>query len=236
MDRDLSAALAAAARTVGRSASVEDTLEAIVQTARSSLPGFDHVGVSTIERDGTVVTRAQTGDLVRQLDDLQYELREGPCVDSLQDALVVEAPDIRHDQRWPRYVPEAVALGLKSQLALKLYLDEDGTLGGLNIYSTTTTGIDPEAVAAADLFATHAAVALGKVRELSQLHEAMRSRELIGKAIGLMMAKYDLDEQSGFNFLVRISSHSNEKLRDVAAAMVEHHVGEMRRASDIADT
>src|SRR4051812_40845021 len=51
---------------------------------------------------------------------------------------VVVAPRIHHDPRWPRDVPAAVELGLRSQLAVKLYLDDQGTLGGLNLYSTTS--------------------------------------------------------------------------------------------------
>jgi hypothetical protein len=39
------------------------------------------------------------------------------------------APRIREDKRWPRYVPAAVELGLKSQLAVKLYKNSEGTLG-----------------------------------------------------------------------------------------------------------
>jgi hypothetical protein len=40
------------------------------------------------------------------------------------------------DKRWPRHVPGAVAVGLRAQLAVQLYLDDQGTLGALNLYST----------------------------------------------------------------------------------------------------
>jgi GAF domain-containing protein len=227
MERDLTTALSEAARSVSKAGSVDEALESIVHAAQLSLPGFDHVGVSTVDRQGNITTRAQTGELVKQLDDLQYSLGEGPCVDSLREAYVVEAPDIKHDQRWPRYVPAAVDRGLLSQLAVKLYLDEEGTLGGLNIYSTRSKDIDPEAVAAADLFATHAALALGKVRELSNLNHALASRETIGKAIGVIMAKYDLDEQAAFGFLARLSSHANIKVRELATQILREHEEEL---------
>ena len=227
MNRDLTAALSEAARSVGKAVSVEEALETIVHAAKLSLPGFDQVGVSTIDRRGNIETRAQTGNLVKQLDDLQYSLGEGPCMDTLRDAQVVEAPEIRHDQRWPRYVPAAVELGLLSQLAVKLYLDDEGTLGGLNMYSTQSKDIDPEAITAADLFATHAALALGKVRALSSLNQALGSRETIGKALGVIMAKYNLDEQGAFGFLARLSSHTNVKMRDLAARVLDEHHKEL---------
>ena len=74
-------------------------------------------------------------------------LSEGPCDDTLRDAQIVAVPRIQHDQRWPRYVPAAVESGFRLQLAVRLYLDEEGTLGGLNLCSTTSGEIDPEAEA-----------------------------------------------------------------------------------------
>ena len=40
-----------------------------------SLPGFDHVGISTVDRKGKITTRAATGPLVWELDTLQYTRR-----------------------------------------------------------------------------------------------------------------------------------------------------------------
>ena len=74
-----------------------------------------------------------TSRLVHELDALQYGLWEGPCVDTLRGSSVVEAPDIQTDPRWPRFVAAATPLGLHSQLAVHLYLDAEGTIGGLNI-------------------------------------------------------------------------------------------------------
>jgi GAF domain-containing protein len=218
---DIAAALAAAARTINQEASLEDTLTTIAHTAQLSVPGFDYIGISTIDRKGNVETKAATGDLVWDLDKLQYDLGEGPCVETLRDAQVVVAPQIRHDQRWPRFVPKAVQLGLKSQLAVKLYLDNEGTLGGLNLYSTLSEDVDPDAEPLAELFAAHAAIALGHVRERENLNDALHSRKVIGQAIGLVMERYKLNEDRAFAFLVRASSHSNIKLRDIAQEMVD---------------
>jgi GAF domain-containing protein len=218
---DVAAGLAAAARTINQGASLEDTLATIAHTAQVSVPGFTHVGISTIDRKGKVETKAATGDLVWELDRLQYSLGEGPCVETLRDADVVVAPHIAQDQRWPRFAPEAVQRGLKSQLAVKLYLDKEGTLGGLNLYSTSSEDIDPEAEDIAELFAAHAAIALGHARDRENLNVALHSRKVIGQAIGLIMERYHLSEDRAFAFLVRASSQSNVKLRDIAQEIVE---------------
>ena len=220
-ETDIGAAVAAAARSINQHTTLEQTLATIASVAQASVPGFDQVGISTIDRKGTVTTRAATGELVWVLDRLQYALGEGPCVDTLRGVGVVAAPHIRHDQRWPEYVPQAVAAGLKAQLAVKLYLDDEGTLGGLNLYSTRSEDIDEHAEGIADLFAAHAAIALGHVRQREGLQEALHSRKVIGQAIGIVMERYQMDDDRAFDFLLRTSSHANIKLRDVAARLVD---------------
>jgi GAF domain-containing protein len=220
-DPDLSAAIVAAARTINQQTGPEKTLQAIVVAARDSVPGIDEAGISTVDKRGRVETRAATSDLVLTLDQMQYDLGEGPCVESLRDAHLVVAPYLRHDQRWPHYVPRAVAVGLRAQLAVQLYLDDQGTLGGLNLYSTRSEHIDPDAEAVAELFAGHAAIALGHARERDGLHDALQCRKVIGQALGLLAERYDMDEDRAFAFLFRASSHSNVKLRDIAQQLVD---------------
>jgi GAF domain-containing protein len=118
-------------------------------------------------------------------------------------------------------VPEAVALGVQSQLAVKLFLDGEGTLGGINFYSTTSKDVDSDAEAVADLFAAHSAIALGHARERETLNEALHSRKVIGQAIGILMERYQMNEDRAFAFLVRASSQSNVKLRDIAQELVD---------------
>lgn len=122
--------------------------------------------------------------------------------------------------RWPRFIPRAVELGLRSQIGLRLYV-ENQTLGGLNLYSTATDTINPEVLATAELFAAHAALALGKAQREDNLHSALFTRKVIGQAIGLIMERYEFDEDQAFLYLARVSQHSNHKLRDVAAELVQ---------------
>jgi transcriptional regulator with GAF, ATPase, and Fis domain len=218
----MAVALAEAARTIHATVSTEEALDAVARAARASVPGFDHVGVSISHRDGRIETLAGTDQLVWELDSIQYDLDEGPCVKAIRESAVVAAEDLRHDQRWPRYVPRAVEKGVTAQMGLRLYTHE-GTLGGLNLYSTTSRKIDPEAQLAAEVFATHAALALGHARKESQLNDALASRKIIGQAIGILTERYRIDEERAFQFLVRASSTSNMKLREIADELVQQN-------------
>jgi GAF domain-containing protein len=216
---ELASSISAATRTLNHRRTVDETLQAIAQVTRDSVPGFDQVGISTLPRHGKVVTRAFSGDLVLRLDAIQYELWQGPCVDVLKGSELVTASVLRAEQRWARYVPQAVALGVRSQLAMRLH--HDLTIGSINLYSTVSDDVSNSALALAGLVATQSAVALGHAQERATLSEALQSRTVIGEAIGILMERYDMDEDHAFAFLVRASSHANVKLRTVAQELVD---------------
>lgn len=212
-------AVAEAATALDQSSTLEETLDAIVAVAARSVPGFEHAGVSILHNDGRIETTAGTDQLVWELDALQYDLNEGPCVDAIREEGVVVVEHARHTQRWPNFIPRAAQAGLRSQLGLRLYVD-GATIGGLNLYSTQSETITEDAILTGELFATHAAIALGHSRTESNLTEGMKHRQLVGQAIGLLMCRYEMDEQRAFQFLVRTSSTSQIKLRDVAQEIV----------------
>ena len=212
--------MAEAARLVNEPRTLEDTLDAIMDAARISIPSFDHVGVSVVHRDGRLETKSASGQLVWELDALQYDLDEGPCVTAMREETFVVAEDIQHEQRWRRYVPSAIKAGLSSQMAVHLE-NHERTLGGLNFYSTFSATISVEDRRTAKLFATHASLALAHARRESELNSAIDSRKLIGQAIGLTMRRFEIDEERAFHFLVRASSTGNIKVRDIAQELVD---------------
>ena len=210
-----------AANQMSQAATVEETLQVIAASAAEAIPSFEHISVTTRERSEVLTTRAATSDLARELDAVQYGLGEGPCVDAIAQAGVVVAAHLKIDQRWSNYVPEAVALGVKSQMGVRFHLENGGTLGGLNLYSTVSEVVDGDDVAAAAAFAMHAALALGQAHEVAGLSRAVESRQSVGQAIGILMERYRMDETAAHAFLWRASSTSNIKVRDVAATLVE---------------
>jgi GAF domain-containing protein len=217
---DIAVALTEAAKQIYSPRTLDETLDAIVRAAQDSVPGMNHVGISISHRSGQLETLAGTDQFVWDLDALQYGLDEGPCVSSLKEDPVVVVEHAREDRRWPNYMPEAVEAGLRAQLGLRLFTDEQ-TLGGLNLYSTESDTISPDALQVAELFATHAAIALDRARYDHQLNEALVSRKAIGQAIGLIMQRYQVDEDRAFHFLLRASSTSNIKVRAVADEVVK---------------
>ena len=217
---DILAALRKVAQEMDQPQALQTTLDTIVETAALSLPGIDHVGITIAGRDGQMETKAGTDPLVWELDELQYRLGEGPCVHAIGVEPVITVEWARSDERWPRFMALAVGKGLRSQIGMRLYTERE-TLGGLNMYSTSSDTIDPDVTHMAELFAAHASLALGHARREEQLSTALSTRKVIGQAIGILMERYDLDEDGAFAYLTRVSSRTNVKLRLVAQQIVE---------------
>jgi GAF domain-containing protein len=213
-------ALAEAAQEINSRLELPDVLHSMVHSARTSLPGVDHVGISITHRDGRIETLAATDEVVLQLDGLQYKLNEGPCLEAMREEHVVVVNHAEREPRWPRYIEEATALGLRSQMGLRLYRDQE-TLGGLNLYAMDEAEFSPDVIHNAQLFATHAALAMGKARSDEDMNAGIVANRRVGQAVGILMAQYDLDESRAFQYLVRVSQASNVKLRDVAEEVVQ---------------
>lgn len=220
MPDDHATLLAEAARVMGRTTTLDDTRRLIVSSALRVLPEFEHIGLSVRPRGGLAETDSATTDLVGVLDALQHEVGEGPGVEALGGSATIAAPHLRHEQRWHLYVPMAVQLGLRAQMAVQLCSDRDGTVVGLNLYSTSRDAIPDQDVRVAELFATHAALALENARRIMHLDAAIHSRQEIGTAVGVLMERHHLDRESATALLWRASSQRNIKVRVLAARLV----------------
>ena len=113
-------------------------MQTIVEVACNSVPGFDHAGISTVEKQGTIETEACTATSSCGSMPCSTRCAKARASAVLQGTDAVSVSILDHEQRWPRYVPQALEAGVRSQMAVKLYLDEN-TLGGISFYSTIPT-------------------------------------------------------------------------------------------------
>lgn len=218
-DRSLADLMAGMAASFHQPVPLAELLMTIVQAAQDAIPGVDHVGVSLAHAQGRIETVAWTDPIVGRIDDVQYSLEEGPCVDAIRTRRQSWSNDLATDARWSRFGPQADALGIRSQMGVALF-DEPSIVGGLNLYAGEAGAFDEETPRVAAIFATHAAHALGCTLRLDQLNEALITRRAIGIAIGLVMERFQLDERRAFQFLIRTSQTGNVKLRTIAEQLI----------------
>jgi GAF domain-containing protein len=212
---DLAARLNAVARALHRQDSAQDTLDEIVRAAVGTIPGAWHAGIMTIVGKRDIRTVATTDDVPREVDQVQYDTGQGPCLTALYQQKIVAAPDLAEETRWPLFAERALALDVASMLSFRLYVEGDD-LGALNLYSPDTRAFDEESEHVGLLFAGHAAVALATAQEREHMADAVQTRDLIGQAKGILMERHRLTADQAFAVLVRASQQANVKLRVLA--------------------
>jgi hypothetical protein len=181
--------------------------------------GCDHAGF-TVDVGGRLSTAAGSDDLVHRADRLQSELSEGPCLGMVPDQDALVSNDLTQEHRWPRWASRVHAeLGVGSMMALLVHTDRH-SYGALSLYSDQRHRFVGEDVAVGQAIAAHLAVTLDAGRQIDQLKVAMDSRTIIGQAQGLLMGRLEIDADQAFDYLRRISSHSNRKLAVVAMEIV----------------
>jgi transcriptional regulator with GAF, ATPase, and Fis domain len=220
---DLARALDEAARGLlerGQDEGVEYTLELIVRGAIQTVPHVQQAGISLVERGGGVQSSAPSDDVTRELDELQNELGEGPCLDSIwhERRILVEDMAKAHD-RWPRWAKAARERGIGSLMAFQLFADE-GSAGALNMYASEPNVFDESTSDAGRLFAAEAALALHGAQRVQSLHAALDSRDVIGQAKGILMERFGIDGGRAFSMLAKSSQETNIKLATVAEWLV----------------
>jgi hypothetical protein len=203
--------------TGARPEQLDDTLAAITRAATHALPDVQEASISILHSGGRLDTVAPTAPVLYELDRLQQDLGEGPCLDASEHGEDVVCPDLRADPRFPRYAKAAAELGFVAQVGLSLFVRPESR-GALNLYSQQP-GVFTDLADLAPVFAQQTTLALGYALETLNLTRALETRSAIGQAVGIVMERYQLDEKSAFAFLTRISQDRNVKLRDVAAEL-----------------
>ncbi|MGD9990253.1 ANTAR domain-containing protein [Pseudonocardia sp.] len=205
---------------------VREVLQRVVDAGRAVVAGADLVSVTMRQPGGGFHTPVETDALATHLDELQYTLDEGPCVEATRTpglGLVASA-DLRAGAEFPRWGPAAAAAGARSVLAVGLFpAGRVPRLGALNFYSFAVDGFAAADPDIALVLAAHASTALAATRgataaelEVAQLKEALASRDVIGQAKGILMERRGIDAAEAFDVLRSASQSLNVKLAQVA--------------------
>lgn len=104
-----------------------------------------HACVHLLEVDGAAIsvmleglsqgTAGSSGELSRQLDELQFTFGEGPCTDAVRHGEPVMAENLANaaEQRWPAYAGSALGLDIRAVYALPINL-ANSCVGALDLY------------------------------------------------------------------------------------------------------
>jgi anti-anti-sigma regulatory factor len=204
---------------------IDGALRLIVELARISIEGADGVSVSLL-RHGELSTVAASDHTIMAMDADQYSTGQGPCVDASVKGHWFHAESLDTETRWPAFTPQARGLGIKAILSSPLRAFEK-PVGALNIYSRTAESFKVKDQESAAVFAQQASVILSDAcagvsdtQVAIRFQEALRSREVITLAKGVIMGREGIDAESASKVLLRLAVAQELSLRKRAEAIV----------------
>jgi diguanylate cyclase (GGDEF)-like protein len=197
----LTQVLAEFAHTLGTDFSIRRTLDHLVDRIVEALP-VTGAGVMLMGAHSELHFVSATNAHVLEIESLQNELGEGPCLYAYEHGKPVAIPDLSRDDRFLTFSPQAWDRGLAAVFTFPLTLD-GSRLGALDLYRDVPGALDADEMAAAETLADVAAAYLfnararedarERTRQLHYLtqHDALTGlpnrtffEDLLGKAVG----------------------------------------------------
>ena len=196
-------------------------LRQLVELAVKHVDGCDWASI-TMVRGGQGRSVAVSHQIAQQVDDLQYQFGEGPCMAAAENASNYLLFDVADDSRWPQFTKAAAAqTPVRSVLAFQLTA---GRAVALNLYADRPGAFTSDAVDTATIFAAHASslIALNEAEDqATNLEAALESSRAIGVALGVLMSARKVTQEQAFTMLRVASQNLHRKLRAIAAEVVE---------------
>ena len=204
---------------------VQTTVDLVTRLAAETLPDTFGAGVTLVHAGGRR-TAAASDPAVAEADALQYAVDSGPCLTAWNEQTTVRVDDLSTETRWPDWTAAAAGLNLRSVLSVPL-VAAGISVGAIKVYSRERHAYDARSEEVLSLFAQQAAVLLTNMvtladsRRLSaQLTDALGTRDLIGQAKGVLIARGARSEEAAFAMMVAASQRSNRKLHQVARELL----------------
>jgi hypothetical protein len=188
-------------------------------------------GISMMTRGGHRGTVCATDDVASVIEDLQFTLGEGPCVDAFHTGPVM-IPDLLDRLQlartpWPQFTGEALAAGARALFAFPLHIGAI-RIGAFDMYRDQPGPLTASQLGVALSFADAAAGSLLAERFGASIDLSIDSSQpgasyhaQVHQATGMISVQLDVAIDDAF---VRLRAHafSNEKpVNDVARAVVD---------------
>ncbi len=186
--------------------------------------GCDGAALTVMTADGVRALSAASGEQAAQIEDLQFTLGEGPCVDAYTLRRPVLVADLhgKRESRWPGYLPAIDAYAVAAVFAFPLQTGA-GRLGVMNLYRATAGMLTAAQLAYALTFADAAVAALISGHDAPSpgwLDDPLGPRARLFQAQGMVMVQLGSDLADA---MARMRAHAfahGVPLAAVAAAVI----------------
>jgi ANTAR domain/GAF domain len=196
--------------------------------------GVTGAGISMVTTAGNRGVVCATDDVSARIEDLQFTLGEGPCVDAVEMGAPVLVPDLTSPddvavERWPAFMEAATAAGVRAVFAFPLRIGAI-SVGALDMYRAGVGEMASVQLHAALMAADTAALALvhldtARDETFADDVDTRSSYQLqVHQATGVVQVQLGVTTEEAFLMLRARAFALGRPLVDVATDVVERRL------------
>jgi GAF domain-containing protein len=192
--------------------------------------GADEAGVLLMADTGDLEVAGSSSYALRELEQVEVELRQGPCVVAHRSGGAVDESDLSSATRWPDFSPHALAKGLRSVHARPLRR-RGQPIGALTVFRKVPGGFSDDDIAViagltdmASIGIVHERALSAVEQQVSDLQRALDRRAVVDQAMAVLADRLAIDHGLAFDSLRRYARNHNLHLRDVAQRFLNGEV------------
>jgi hypothetical protein len=208
---------------VGRVGPSMDALCAVCVVELASVRG---ASVMAVGRTGARAMPVVSDETSGTVEELQFTLGEGPCVDAMslgRPVLIADLHTAECELRWPAFVPAAVVAGVAAIFTFPLQVGAI-RIGALSVYRDRIGGLPDDELAAALVCADAATLLLLSSGVDGHPHVELGRRAVVHQATGMVTAQLGISIDEAF---VRLRAHAyvqDRPLDEIAREVVERRL------------
>lgn len=205
-------------------------LDVIPVTGASISTLGDFLGSETVAASDTVAAR---------IDELQFDLGEGPCWDALANGMPVLAPDLAGVARWPAFSEAISSHQVGSLFAFPLIIGPL-RIGALDLYGVQAMELGEEDTKRSEVFASIVSRhvlrrALSTAEAGGPDDNAPNSRRIIHQATGFVIAQLGISAEDAHLLIQGQAFTQGRSMREVAEDVIERRLTYELSANSIED-
>lgn len=202
----LTAELLALASLPDDSPTLPEHLSTIVRLSASVVGPVDYASVTVSDGRGHR-TPASSGAVAEAVDAAQYSEGTGPCLLALRSGEMVGVPDVVGVVVWPGFRDVAWRYGIRASLSIPLFAGSGAPVAGLNLYAREVAGMRLLIQRVQDCYAASSTSArppmdAGSEQLLAGLAGALQTRDLVQRALGVLMDRDNVPVGTAYRRLV----------------------------------
>ena len=179
----------------------------------------DFLGSETVAASDTLAVR---------IDEMQFDLGEGPCWDALRSGSPVLAPDLGRVKRWPAFSEAISSQRVGSLFAFPLIIGPL-RIGALDLYAVQPMELGSENAKRSEVFASIVSRhvlrrALGGSEGIEPDDLVPNSRRIIHQATGFVIAQLGVSAEDAHLLIQGQAFSQGRSMREVAQDVIERRL------------